>query len=206
MAGAVQSAAQFRESAGRRAGSLNAGELAQRRFREIARVSGLIFQGYPGAPKSTRQLQASSGLFYEVFRKYDAGNLLLGAGRARGAGAGTRHRAPARGADTDAGPADRLSVAFAADPVWFSPDDRAATRTDHHRKTRSAHRADDCGSGACGGCLRQFHTRCCVRRSRTPISCIALVRGRRIDRRVSEGKRVADMQFPSENFFSCISL
>lgn len=58
--------------------SLNAGELAARRFREIARVSGLIFQGYPGQPKSTRQLQASSGLFYEVLRKYDAGNLLLG--------------------------------------------------------------------------------------------------------------------------------
>jgi len=58
--------------------SLNSGELAQRRFREIARVSGLIFSGYPGAPKSSKQLQASSGLFYEVFRKYDAGNLLLG--------------------------------------------------------------------------------------------------------------------------------
>ncbi|MGE5339770.1 MAG: ligase-associated DNA damage response DEXH box helicase [Gemmatimonadota bacterium] len=57
--------------------SLNAGQLAQRRFREIARVSGLIFQGYPGQPKSTRQLQASSSLFYEVFRKYDADNLLL---------------------------------------------------------------------------------------------------------------------------------
>lgn len=57
--------------------SLNAGELAQRRFREIARVGGLIFQGYPGAPKSTRQLQASSGLFYEVFRKHDPQNLLL---------------------------------------------------------------------------------------------------------------------------------
>jgi ATP-dependent Lhr-like helicase len=57
--------------------SLNAGELAQRRFREVARVSGLIFQGYPGAPKSMRQLQASSSLFYEVFRKYDAGNRLL---------------------------------------------------------------------------------------------------------------------------------
>ena len=57
--------------------SLNSGELAQRRFREIARVAGLIFTGYPGAPKSTRQLQASSGLFFEVFRKYDAGNLLL---------------------------------------------------------------------------------------------------------------------------------
>jgi ATP-dependent Lhr-like helicase len=57
--------------------SLNSGELAQRRFREIARVAGLVFQGFPGAPKSTRQLQASSSLFYEVFRKHDAGNLLL---------------------------------------------------------------------------------------------------------------------------------
>jgi len=58
--------------------SLNSGELAQRRFREIARVAGLVFSGYPGAPKSTRQLQASSSLFYEVFRKYDPGNRLLG--------------------------------------------------------------------------------------------------------------------------------
>jgi ATP-dependent Lhr-like helicase len=57
--------------------SLNSSELARRRFREIARVAGLIFTGYPGAPKSTRQLQASSSLFYEVFSKYDAGNLLL---------------------------------------------------------------------------------------------------------------------------------
>ncbi len=58
--------------------SLNSGELAQRRFREIARVAGLVFSGYPGAPKSTRQLQASSSLFFEVFRKYDPGNRLLG--------------------------------------------------------------------------------------------------------------------------------
>ena len=58
--------------------SLNSGELAQRRFREIARVAGLVFSGYPGAPKSMRQLQASSSLFFEVFRKYDAGNRLLG--------------------------------------------------------------------------------------------------------------------------------
>jgi ATP-dependent Lhr-like helicase len=57
--------------------SLNSTELAQRRFREIARVAGLISTGYPGQPKSTRQLQASSALFFEVFRKYDAGNLLL---------------------------------------------------------------------------------------------------------------------------------
>ncbi len=58
--------------------SLNSSELARRRFREIARVSGLISQGFPGQPKSARQLQASSSLFYEVFRKYDADNRLLG--------------------------------------------------------------------------------------------------------------------------------
>ncbi|MGA1317687.1 MAG: DEAD/DEAH box helicase [Rubrivivax sp.] len=57
--------------------SLNSGELAQRRFREIARVAGLVFSGYPGAPKSMKQLQASSSLFYEVFRKYDPANRLL---------------------------------------------------------------------------------------------------------------------------------
>ena len=58
--------------------SLNGSALAQRRFREIARVAGLVFSGYPGAPKSTRQLQASSSLFYEVFRQYDPANRLLG--------------------------------------------------------------------------------------------------------------------------------
>jgi ATP-dependent helicase Lhr and Lhr-like helicase len=57
--------------------SLNSSELAQRRFREIARISGLVFQGFPGAPKSAKQVQASSGLFFEVFRKYDPSNLLL---------------------------------------------------------------------------------------------------------------------------------
>ncbi|MBF8700390.1 ligase-associated DNA damage response DEXH box helicase [Pseudomonas putida] len=57
--------------------SLNAGEMALRRFREIAQIAGLVFGGYPAAQKSLRQIQASSGLFYEVFRKHDAGNLLL---------------------------------------------------------------------------------------------------------------------------------
>ncbi len=57
--------------------SLNATEVARRRFREIARVSGLIFQSHPGERRSARQLQASSQLFFEVFRKYDTGNMLL---------------------------------------------------------------------------------------------------------------------------------
>ena len=57
--------------------SLNAAEMAQRRFREIARIAGLVNQGYPGEPRSNRQLQASSSLFFEVFRKHDVDNLLL---------------------------------------------------------------------------------------------------------------------------------
>jgi ATP-dependent Lhr-like helicase len=56
---------------------LNASELARRQFREIARVAGLIFQGYPGQGKTARQLQASSGLIYDVFTEYDPQNLLL---------------------------------------------------------------------------------------------------------------------------------
>jgi ATP-dependent Lhr-like helicase len=57
--------------------ALNATELAQRRFREIARVAGLVFTGFPGAPRSTRQVQASSRLFFDVFRQHDPANLLL---------------------------------------------------------------------------------------------------------------------------------
>ncbi len=58
-------------------GSLNATQLSRQRFREVARIAGLVFQGYPGQPKSTRQVQASSSLFFEVFRKHDSANLLL---------------------------------------------------------------------------------------------------------------------------------
>ncbi len=57
--------------------SLKAGHLPQRRFREIARVAGLVHGGLPSARKTTRQIQASSSLFYEVFRQYDRSNELL---------------------------------------------------------------------------------------------------------------------------------
>lgn len=57
--------------------SLNQAELARRQFREIARVAGLTFGGFPGRNKSARQLQASSGLFYDVFARFDPGNPLL---------------------------------------------------------------------------------------------------------------------------------
>jgi len=57
--------------------ALNAAEMAKRQFREIARVAGLVYQGYPGMSKSAKQLQASSGLFFDVFSRYDPQNMLL---------------------------------------------------------------------------------------------------------------------------------
>jgi hypothetical protein len=57
--------------------SLNAAEMAKRQFREIARVAGLVFPGLPRSGKTARQLQASSGLFFDVFQRYDPDNLLL---------------------------------------------------------------------------------------------------------------------------------
>ncbi|RZA35445.1 MAG: DNA ligase-associated DEXH box helicase, partial [Lysobacteraceae bacterium] len=58
--------------------SLNLGELARRQFREIARVSGLLPPSLPGrAARSQRQLQASSGLLYDVLQRFDPGHLLL---------------------------------------------------------------------------------------------------------------------------------
>lgn len=57
--------------------ALNAGELARRQFRDIARVSGLVFQGFPGSSKTDRQLQASSGLLYDTLLRYDPNHRLL---------------------------------------------------------------------------------------------------------------------------------
>ena len=52
-------------------------EMDRRQFRDVARIAGLIHQGFPGARKPTRQLQVSSELLFEVFRSYDPQNLLL---------------------------------------------------------------------------------------------------------------------------------
>ncbi|MBV8855252.1 MAG: DNA ligase-associated DEXH box helicase, partial [Sinobacteraceae bacterium] len=57
--------------------SVNLGEISRRQFRDIARIAGLVFQGFPGQGKSTRQLQASSGLMFDVLQRYDPDNLLL---------------------------------------------------------------------------------------------------------------------------------
>jgi len=57
--------------------AINASEITKRQFRDIARISGLIFEGYPGRGKSSRQVQASSSLIYEVLENHDEQNLLL---------------------------------------------------------------------------------------------------------------------------------
>jgi ATP-dependent Lhr-like helicase len=57
--------------------SINATEMARRKFREIAAVAGLTFQGYPGRPVKTNQLQASSSLLFEVITQYENDNLFL---------------------------------------------------------------------------------------------------------------------------------
>jgi ATP-dependent Lhr-like helicase len=57
--------------------SVNATEMAKRKFREIAAISGLMFQGYPGKNMKTRQLQASSSLLFNVVSKYEDNNLLI---------------------------------------------------------------------------------------------------------------------------------
>lgn len=57
---------------------VNLGEMARRQFREIARVAGLLTPSLPGqAARSLRQVQASSGLLYDVLRRYDPDHLLL---------------------------------------------------------------------------------------------------------------------------------
>ena len=60
---------------------LNSSELARRRFRDVARIAGLIHPGYPGGSgrgtKPARHLQASSELFFDVFAEFDPANLLL---------------------------------------------------------------------------------------------------------------------------------
>jgi ATP-dependent Lhr-like helicase len=57
--------------------SVNSTEMARRKFRDIAVIGGLIFQGFPGEHKKARHLQASASLLFNVFTEYDPHNLLV---------------------------------------------------------------------------------------------------------------------------------
>jgi ATP-dependent helicase Lhr and Lhr-like helicase len=57
--------------------SVNSAEMARRKFRDIAVIGGLIFQGFPGEHTKTKHLQASASLLFNVFAEYDPHNLLI---------------------------------------------------------------------------------------------------------------------------------
>ena len=57
---------------------INESEMAKRKFRDVATISGLVFQGFPGKPIKFKHLQSNSGILYGVFEDYDPENLLLG--------------------------------------------------------------------------------------------------------------------------------
>jgi len=57
--------------------SVNSTEMARRKFRDIAVIGGLVFQGYPGEYKKARHLQSSASLLFSVFAEYEPQNLLL---------------------------------------------------------------------------------------------------------------------------------
>ena len=57
--------------------SLNANEMARRRFRDIAHIAGLVFTGFPGKSMKSKHLQASTSLLFEVFSEYESDNVLV---------------------------------------------------------------------------------------------------------------------------------
>lgn len=59
------------------AASINAAEMARRKFRDIAVISGLVLQNLYGKQRSNKSLQASAGLIFNVLEEYSPENLLI---------------------------------------------------------------------------------------------------------------------------------
>lgn len=57
--------------------SINAAEMAKRKFRDVACISGLVLQNTFGKQKSNKSLHASSNLIFNVLEEHDKNNLLL---------------------------------------------------------------------------------------------------------------------------------
>ncbi|MGC1515734.1 MAG: ligase-associated DNA damage response DEXH box helicase [Maribacter sp.] len=57
--------------------SLNSTEMARRKFRDVAIISGMVFTGYPKKGIKMKHLQSSSQLLFDVFRDYEPDNLLF---------------------------------------------------------------------------------------------------------------------------------
>ncbi|MEL7271279.1 MAG: ligase-associated DNA damage response DEXH box helicase [Bacteroidota bacterium] len=57
--------------------SLNSNEMARRKFRDIAVISGMVFTGYPEKGIKMKHLQSSSQLLFDVFRDFEPDNLMF---------------------------------------------------------------------------------------------------------------------------------
>ena len=57
--------------------SVNSTEMARRKFRDVAVIGGLVFQGMPGEKIKSKHLQASASLLFNVFTEYEPSNLLI---------------------------------------------------------------------------------------------------------------------------------
>ncbi len=57
--------------------SVNSSEMAKRKFRDIAVIGGLVFQGMPGEKIKQRHLQSSASLLFKVLSEYEPNSILL---------------------------------------------------------------------------------------------------------------------------------
>ncbi len=57
--------------------SINASEMASRKFRDISVIAGLVVQSQPGQRKTNKSLQSSSGLIFRVLEENEPSNLLI---------------------------------------------------------------------------------------------------------------------------------
>lgn len=57
--------------------SINAAEMAGRKFRDISVIAGLVMKNYAGEYKTDKNLQSSSGIIFRIFEQYDPQNLLM---------------------------------------------------------------------------------------------------------------------------------
>ncbi|SMP27783.1 ligase-associated DNA damage response DEXH box helicase [Chryseobacterium profundimaris] len=57
--------------------SINASEMARRKFRDIAVISGMVIQNFPGQQRSNKSLQSSAGLIFKVLEDYDPDHFLV---------------------------------------------------------------------------------------------------------------------------------
>lgn len=57
--------------------SINSTEMAKRKFRDIAVISGMVIQNMYGKQQNNKSLQSSSGIIFQVLEEHDPHNLLL---------------------------------------------------------------------------------------------------------------------------------